>query len=274
MRKLKIKTITALLFSLILLMGVAVPALASNTNEVRSPYIIDTANLLTSEELDTLETRAGKISNGYQCGVYVITVDDFSDVTYDDDVYEAAVSIYKEYDLGWEEDKSGVLLLLSMKERDYSLITYGYGNTAFTAYGKDVLSEEFLDDFGDDNWYEGFADYLANCGDLLKYARAGNPLDVEVNPLQGPVGVVISIVLGCFISIVICLVLKSNMKSVALKTKADAYVNAKSVKIRIKEDRFTHSTQTKVKIESKSSSGGSGSSSRSGGGFSGKSGKF
>ena len=55
----------------------------------------------------------------------------------------------------------------TMAERDYTLIAYGYGNTAFTDYGKDKLSEVFLDDFGDDNWYSGLSDYLDKSESML-----------------------------------------------------------------------------------------------------------
>ena len=89
------------------------------------------------------------------------------DYTYDETIYEAAKTLYQEYSLGYGEEKSGELLLLSMAERDYTLIAYGYGNTAFTDYGKDKLSEVFLDDFGDDNWYSGLSDYLDKSESML-----------------------------------------------------------------------------------------------------------
>lgn len=158
------KRISLIVCALALLACFCIPAQAAQEDTV--PYVCDTALLLTDEEWASLEAQAEEISQKYQCGVYFITVDDFTDY-YDGSVYEAAKAIYTANSLGWGGEKSGVMLLLSMAERDYSLIAYGYGNTAFTDYGKDKLSEVFLDDFGDDNWYSGLSDYLDKSESML-----------------------------------------------------------------------------------------------------------
>lgn len=41
-------------------------------------------------------------------------------------------------------------MLLSMEYRDYDIMAHGYGNIAFTDYGKEKMAERFLDEFGDD----------------------------------------------------------------------------------------------------------------------------
>ena len=159
-----------------------------------------------------------------------------------------------------------------MEERDYTLIAYGYGNTAFTDYGKDKLADVFLDDFGDDEWYNGFSDYLEKSDSMLQSARAGHPLDVDSNPLIVLAGIGISLLVGCVAAFVVTVWLSNRlMKSVSAKTKADAYLTAGNVEITGREDHFTHTTETRTKIERDSGSGGTTVDSD---GFSGKSGKF
>ncbi len=212
------------------------------------------------EEWTALETRAEELSTEYACGIYVITVDDFRNYTTDEDVYEAAKSLYQEYRLGYGEEQSGELLLLSMEERDYALIAYGYGNTAFTDYGKDRLSEKFLDDFGENSWYKGFSDYLEKSGSMLRQAR------------EGHAGILISIVTALVIALVItALAAKYSMQSVSRAHTAAAYLDAGSVTITGREDRFSHVTEVRERIESDHRSGGTTIDSD---GFSGKSGKF
>ena len=160
-----------------------------------------------------------------------------------------------------------------MAERDYSLIAYGYGNTAFTDFGKDKLADTFLDDFAEDDWYAGFEDYLEKSESMLKSARAGRPLDADNDPLVRFGGLLISVGLGCLCAFLICCPLWARMKSVSVKTEADAYIRAGSVAFTAREDHFTHTTQTRVKIE-KSSGGGSGGTTVDSDGFSGISGKF
>lgn len=263
------KKLISFLAVLALLTALCVPALAA---EPELGYVTDAASLLSEKEWTALESKAESISARYDCGVYIITVDDFTDYVNTYDVYEAAKAIYREYSLGWGTEKSGVLLFLSMAERDYSLIAYGYGNTAFTDYGKDKLTKKFLDNFKNDDWCGGFQDYLEKSDSMLQSAREGHPFDVDSNPLIRLAGIGISLLVGCVAAFVIAVWVSDRMmKSVSAKTEAGAYLTAGSVVITGREDYFTHTTETRTKIEKSSGSGGTTVDSD---GFSGKSGKF
>lgn len=265
-----VKRWTVFLSVLVLLICCCLPVCAAETEDA-FPYICDTELLLTDSEWISLEELAEQISRQYQCAVYFVTVDDY---TYygDGSIYEVAKEIYLTYDLGWGTEKSGVLLLLSMAERDYTLIAYGYGNTAFTDYGKDYLSEQFLDDFADDDWAGGCRDYLTTCGSLLKQARAGNPLDITSRIRTWHL-VLISLILGFAVALVICLFWQASAKK-AVKRSAEAghYLTQGGVQITQRDDCYSHTTQTRTKIEK--SSGSSGGTTVDRQGFSGKSGKF
>lgn len=268
MKKRTISLLAAMALALLL----CVPALAAGFDEAKLNFVTDEAGILTEQEWSELETRAEEISLKYQCGVYIIVLDDFTGYVYDDTVYEAAKTLYREYYLGYGEEKSGELLLLSMEERDYALIAYGYGNTAFTDYGKDKLTEKFLDNFKNDDWCGGFQDYLEKSDSMLQSAREGHPFDVDSNPLIRLAGIGISLLVGCVAAFVIAVWVSDRMmKSVSAKTEAGAYLTAGSVVITGREDYFTHTTETRTKIEKSSGSGGTTVDSD---GFSGKSGKF
>lgn len=260
------KRIISLMAALILSVLLCVPAMAAGA---QLDYVTDAAMLLTDEEWETLEDRARAISEQYDCGVYIVTLEDFTWYVDTYDPYEAAKAIYREYDLGLGGDNSGVLLMLSMAERDYALISYGYGNTAFTDYGKDVLADAFLDDLSYDDWYGGFEDYLAKSESLLRSAEEGHPLDVGTSAKVWLVGMLISVGLGCLLAMLVCWTLRQRMRSVSAGAEADAYIHAGSVDITLREDRFTHATESRVKIEKKS-----GGTTVDSSGFSGKKGKF
>lgn len=235
------------------------------------PYVCDTVPLLTDSQWLSLYELAREISEQYQCAVYFITVDDYTDYG-SGSIYNVAKGIYRDYDLGWGEEKSGVLLLLSMEERDYTLIAYGYGNTAFTDYGKDYLSEKFLDNFAEDDWAGGCRDYMNTCAELLKLAREGQPLDVgsRIRPFHVAL---VSIPLGFILAIVLCfLVQEAGKKKVSQGKEAGSYLSPGNMEITLREDHFVNSTQSRTKIER--SSGSSGGTSVDSQGFSGKSGKF
>ena len=182
------------------------------------------------------------------------------------------------------------MLLLSMEDRDYALIAHGYGNTAFTDYGKDRLSDEFLDNFRRNDWYGGFADYVSYAGELLELSRGGEPLDVNspgaggghpsffrgLRERLGMFGTIVVIaVVSALIALIVCSIEKRNMKSVKKAESAEFFAVPGSMKLTVSEDRFTHVTETRVKVESDDDHhGGGGGTHINSGGFSGKSGKF
>lgn len=268
------KRLLSLFALLALSVCLCVPALAAEFEEARLNFVTDTAGILSEEQLAELEQRAETVSRQYQCGVYMIVLDDFTSYVSDTDAYDAAKAIYQEYSLGYGEERSGELLLLSMAERDYALIAFGYGNTAFTDYGKEVLSDAFLDDFREDDWYGGFSDYLEESESILKAASSGEPLDVGSSaPVSGAAALGCSLLPGFVLALLITFcVRRVQMHSVAEKNEADAYVLPGSVEITGRQDFFTHTTEVRRKIETHSDSDGG--TSIDSDGFSGGSGKF
>ena len=232
-------------------------------------YVFDEADILTGEEERMLEETAADISARYGCGVYIVTVWDFQD--YGSSVRSGAEYYFLSHDFGIGSGENGVMLLLSMAERDYALIAHGdIGNRAFTDYGKDALSEEFLDDFRSDSWFSGFADYLSGSDAYLDACSAGEPVDVGQESGSGlGMTLVMVLVIPVVIAFAACGIMASSMKTARSKTDADDY--RKGVHLTNRQDRFITRTVVRQKIESDSHSGGTHVNS---GGFSGKSGKF
>ena len=136
-RKISLFLLLALLLALLV-----IPAQATELN-----YVTDAAGLLTDQQWDTLETLCGSISDRYQCGVYIVTVEDFTEYG-TGDVFEVTYGIYHDYQLGKGADRNGLILLLSMAERDFALFVYGdEAENAFNTYGQEQLEAQFLPSF-------------------------------------------------------------------------------------------------------------------------------
>ena len=217
--------------------------------------VTDLASLLTEEQRTELSARAKSISEAYGCAVYLLTVNDFTDYEGSQyGIYAFATNTFTQYNLGLGEDKNGVMLVLSMADRDYTLIAHGdIGNSAFTDHGKDVLADEgFLPYFARNDWYSGFSAYLDGCESFLAQNAQGTPFDIDTDPEYGrmPTGtkVAIIVIIPAIIAFIACTIMKGKMKSVALKTNANDYISRQGVAL------------TGTSIGS--------------GGFSGKSGKF
>ena len=168
------------------------------------------------------------------------------------------------------ENRDGIIILLSMAERDYAMFVYGtYAETAFNSYGQEKLEKAFLGNFKEDDWYGGVSNYLSTCDEYLTRADAGKPVRESPALL-----IAIAVVASCLLSGAICLFLKRSMKTVHQKVEANEYVAPGGLQLSKQYDRYTHTTEVRSKISSSNDSSSSGTSSCSGGGGSGRSGKF
>ena len=255
-----------------LLLGLSVSASAYD-----SAHVFDYAGLLTESEADALEARCQETEDAYGCGVYIVTVDDYS-LYYDaGSIENFTEGFFLDFELGTGEDQNGILLALSMAERDYDLCAHGEtGNRAFTDYGKGVLAERyFLSEFGSDNWYAGFDRYVDGCADFLQMDAQGEPFDQATDPERlediAVLKWLVLTVVPLMTALIVCLVMKGKMKTARKQTHADAYIPRDGVRMLRQDDIYLTTTQTRVKIETQKSGGGT---TVNSGGFSHSSGKF
>ena len=237
-------------------------------------YVRDDSDVLSDSQEDALEQLGRDIAEKYQCGVYVIIIDDFT--RYARSIEDCAERLYESDELGWGSQRDGILLLMSMKGRDYDLDAFGsFGNTAFTDYGKKYLAGYFLDDFRKNDWYSGFVDYYYTAADMLSAARNGEPVDVERRSEEmSPLTKLLLIVAPSLaIGFGVCGTSKAKMKTAVKKNRAEEYVVPGSVCLTVKEDRFLHRTRSVQIIDDEHNSGHGGTSVNSHG-HSHSSGKF
>ena len=249
------------------------PGEASKLGDTGMNYVFDLRGMLSDGEREQLEDRAEDISRRRSCGIYTLFVEDFTAYGYGDDPYTALYQIYHAEGLGVGEDRNGVIIMLSMTERDYAMFVYGeWAEYAFDRYGEKQLEDRFLDKFSGGDWYAGVSSYLAACDEFLTLAEDGKPVRSSPLPAIG-----IAVAVSCLIAFLVCMILKGQMKSVRKGVDANVYTMAGGgLKLTDSYDHYTHTTETRRKIESDSGGGGrssGGTVSRSGGGH-GRSGKF
>ncbi len=266
------KRAAALLLLLALCLLAAMNAAADSKRDL--PLVCDTCGLLTKEQEDELNERAERCSETYACDIAVVVVPDTEG--YDVEYYTE--EIYRYFHYGWGEDRSGVILLLSMDERDFDLAAFGYGNTAFTDYGKSWLMADVKPYLRKNDWYGAFSKYLELCGDYLRQARDGQPVDRHGFGSRNHSGFRLSVptvlwsaAAGLLIALLVTAVLKARMKSAVLQTKADNYLSG-DLRLEYEDDRFLRKDVVRVR-RSEGSGRGGGTSVRSSG-FSHHSGKF
>lgn len=288
------KRIIALMM-LIMLLAVT-PAMAFTDDQLY--FVTDNADILTDEEDYALETAAAELSNTYGFGIYMVLVDSYLD--FNSDIVECTRNIYYNYDLGYGSDCEGMILLVSISERDMYLSAEGYiANDVFGEDVRDAILDEVAAWFGEDDWAGGLRAFINESGMYLEDAQAvsgpvysGDGYQSEYDPdyysgkeydsdyydngyapdydgvrynvsdiFEG----IMTVILGAvIIAGIVCFIFYRQMKSVHQGTTAFNYLTEDALKLTVREDRFMHSTQVRRKINNDNNGGSGGS--KSGGG--------
>ena len=125
------------------------------------PRLTDEADLLSDSEETDLLAKLDEISDRQKCDVVVATVNSLEGKTameYADDFYD-----YNGY--GYGEERDGIILLISMEDRDWWMSTCGYGITAFTDAGQKYMSDKFIPMVSDGEYADAFTKYADLCDD-------------------------------------------------------------------------------------------------------------
>lgn len=255
-----------ILMSLLLLLSLPVTAFAAGDEKAELYHVTDLYGLLSTEETGKLESLAENISSRNGCSVYVLVVKDYRD--YDTNTFDFAKGVFSDYKLGWGEDKEGVMLMLSMADRDYELIFHGpRTENAFTEYGRDRLEDRMLRCLRENRYYDGFVEYMTCCDEYLTAAENGKPVDYEKGFSF------LFFLPGLMAAGVTFTALYVPMHSAGIKREAGDYITSSKMNLRDQRDVFVNRTVHR-RPRNTESSGGSHGSSHSGGGYSGRSGKF
>ena len=239
------------------------------------PRLMDNAALLTEYESKKLNDLLDKISQKHKFDVTIATLnflDTRSAVEYADDWFD-----YNGYGMG--NDYSGILFLISMGERDWAISTHGYGLTAFTEAGQEILIDDILGDISGGYYNDAFISFAKNCDDFLTKAENGTPYD-KGNAPKKPLPTfyyIISLIIALITGFAGAGALKSQLKSVQKQVGADNYSIKNSLSIPGRNEIFLFSNVSKTarpKETSSSSSRSSSHTSSSGRTHGGSSGKF
>lgn len=266
------KKLTSALLCMVLLLPLFISVGAAE------PKIVDNADLLTSQEESLLEHIAQQIAQDYGMDVVIVTVDGldgkspeaFADDYFDDNGYGIGSSF------------SGVLLLISMEERDWAISTCGDAIYALTDYGIQQLFSAFAPDLSAGRYFEAFSVYLDELPRYFKALQNDDPIDGNQGYYDGPGSyypgtsddvvyypekitagevfskILLALVIGCAVGGVAVWAMSSPMKSAKMQSGADHYFIRSSYAMRSHQDFYLYGNTSRVRRSQNNNGGGHG----------------
>lgn len=252
------KKLLRLLLVSALILSLAVPVFAANTN---APRVVDNADLLSSDEEAALSREIQQMQSELCLDIVIVTtygtgnkgVQAYADDYYDNNGY------------GYGADNSGILLLLDMDAREWYMSTCGEAIQIFTDNDLDNLGDGIVDYLSAGDYYEAFDHWIGELSWYVTYYREGNTVFSNL-PL--------ALVIGLIVAAITILVMRSSMNTAKLQKGAANYMKDGSFHLRQRSDVFLYSRVTRVPRPKNNGSGSS--THRSSGGVShgGRGGKF
>ena len=206
--------------------------------------VIDDAGLIKASDEKELDKKIKNIQKD-KFDVVILTVkslDGKSAQDYADDYYD-------NNDYGLDNEKSGVLFLVSKGDRKYHISTKGAGIKAFTDYGIGRIKEEIKPYLSDGDYFNACDEFLNITKDFVKADKDGTPYDTD-NPYNEEIDYVILEVIALVIAFVIALIsvgiMRLRMNTAKPKGTAMEYIKKGSFKLTSEKDIFMYSTVTKT----------------------------
>ena len=257
------KSLSALLALLLLLcsasIALAVPRqTAPQTQEqlIGADRVVDEADILTDSEEAALDTKLAAIEQSHKVRILIGTMKSTDGVV----LGKIANNIVDE--ISGDADSGTIVLLLSMKERDWYISTDNKMRVRITdTKGVEYLSGEFLPELKENKYAAAFTTFAATTDEMLTYyEKEGEPYDPAntFNLMALGIALACALILGGVVYYIL-IEAGSNVTSAA---EADAYLDQDSFTLTQDEDHFLYTTVTRQTKEKKESSSSSSSSSR------------
>lgn len=231
------KRIISLLAVIMLLVVLAVPA-AAREQIVR---LIDDAGLLTSAEARRLQNRLDQVSAELDFDIIIVTMDSFGG---------SNVERFTEdfYDSVYGSDRDGVILLISMAERDWCISGNAEGKDIFTSSNNEAIADAITPYLSDGDYADAFNEFVDQCEYYINGERNGYPFDSTTSLL-------IALGAGLLVAVIATAIMKGQLKSVRFQRAAQNYMKPGSMQLTYANDFYLYSTVDRTRRTDNNSSG-------------------
>ena len=232
----------------IVMLGFCALSASANT---RNSRLADDADLLTESEEAEVLSMLDQVSEERDYDAVIVTTQTLGNQK----IEQFAKNYFESGDYGMGENGSGVILVVLFdKKNDEGTYYVEFFGDARLPEG-DAMSDYFIDDLANRDFYSAFVSFAQAVNDELKFPLGTNLL--------------ISIVVGLIVAFVVTSAMKAKLKSVQFQNNARDYIREGSFNLEHSRDLYLYSTVTRVarpKNNGSSGSRGGSGGSRGGGG--------
>lgn len=204
-------------------------------------FVVDDANLLSSQEETKLRIDLENFKNEYNMDAVIVTSNNLngkSQQDYADDYFD-----YNGYGVG--KEKSGLLLLIDMENRNIWISTSGEAIKYFTDNRIDNIVEDITS-------YLKNGDYFGGCNvfinDINNYVKEGIPTNKYIKDKPTKNIVFIGLAAGAIVASSVCFLVVNSYKN-SKSVSSVNYADRNSIVFTRKKDRFINTYTTRTKIE-------------------------
>ncbi|MEE1313749.1 MAG: TPM domain-containing protein [Lachnospiraceae bacterium] len=231
-------------------LAIAAVCQVSANETVPETYVIDEADLLTDTEETSLNKTCKEVSMDHHTSICIVTTDDFGS----GDIKGWQRSYFEEQDLGIGENNNGLMLAISMEQRDWGIVAFGDAKDTFSSSIREDIGNRILDDLSNDCYYEAFSSYITLSDQYLTNAEDPSYSKSQENEMVknedgiNPVFIVLVAFLLSFIgSLLIVLSWKAGMNTKVLQDKASDYLEKDSFTLSNRSDTYLYHTVSRTR---------------------------
>lgn len=222
---------------------------------VREQLVYDDADLLSDTEEAALPQKLADVSGNYSAQIVIATIASMDG----GDIDGFVDYLYDTMGFGYGENRDGVLLLVCLDPREYRILSNGFAGVAIDPDDISKISDEIVGNLSGGDYAGAFNEFVDECAYYLDGYINGFPFNAGKS-------LGISLIIGIIIGLIAAFVLKGQLKSVHIQSRAQEYVKNGSMYVNLSNDMFLYRNVTCTKKQSSNSSGSGGTARSKGGG--------
>ncbi|MBO7675009.1 MAG: TPM domain-containing protein [Atopobiaceae bacterium] len=262
-----ISILAAVLFAVLM---IPTPAYARSGS-----YVFDERDVLSTEEFNTLESKAAEYADEYNVGVYLLFTDHLgSNEGSGSGRNEFGKSYFLQHDLGVSPNGDGIILAVAVDARKYVSVKHFIDSSTdpFSDDSVDEMESEVKSCLKDDEWGEAAQTYYNIVGEHMAYFKENGKQWREAHVIGTILKGAATVLIPLMIAFGVVSSERNAMKTARMQTEANNYLDIDTFKLRVRRDTFVNRSISAVPIPKNDDNDSGGGWSDMGGGFSGSGG--